>query len=444
MSTRSFTSAFEQLGPHLLGRLPSTRDARDWQMADFLLPPPDDSLLGKTVEQILREQTYFASWPGILIFWHWARHHQPVAPGPGPAPVPPHPAPGPGSPHEWHDTIQLDQGQTNHCVGFGWAAWGDCAPIEDRFQNADADAIYYQCKVEDGQPGQENGSSVRAGAKVMQGRGRLGAYVFASATDELKLWVTSHGPVVIGSDWTEDMFQPDVNGLVRPTGPVRGGHCYLLLGYDPASDLFQFDNSWGTGWGKNGRFFMSADDFDRLVIQNPSGEACAGLELPVIPQPTPTPEPTPTPPPGPPAPADAHLDSVYHNYRLQVLHTNQEFTGTVTAVRSEADGDTHVEVTPDPAYAALAYTGQNYVVVEPMPGQSIPTPSVGDHIHVVGTHVYDTNHAHNEIHPVLSWNGLSYEPHVPPLFSGRFPNIPGPFALSEQELTAEQERSAEA
>jgi hypothetical protein len=70
-------------------------------MGDFLLPPPDDTLLGKTVQQILEEHTYFSSWPGILIFWNWARHHQPPSPGPeppGPAPTPPGPAPAPPAP----------------------------------------------------------------------------------------------------------------------------------------------------------------------------------------------------------------------------------------------------------------------------------------------------------------------------------------------------------
>jgi hypothetical protein len=434
--------ATDAIGPHLLGRVPSRRDSRDWQMADFLLPAPDDSLLGKTVQQVLDEGTYFASWPGILIFWQWAKQHQPAGPPPQPAPAPP--GPGPVLAFSWEDRIQLDQGQTNHCVGFGWAAWGDCAPVEDTYQNADGNAIYYECKVQDGQPDQENGSSVRSGAKAMQNRGRLGAYVFASAVDELKQWVTSHGPVVIGSAWTQDMFQPDANGLVQPTGPIEGGHCYLMLGYNPATDLFEFDNSWGTAWGVEGRFFMSATDFDQLVFQDPQhpGEACAGLELPVGPTPVPAPPPSPQPPPGPPAPADAHLDSVYHNYRLQVLHTNQRLAGTVTAVRAEADLDTHIEVTPDAAYAQLAFSGQNYVVVEPMPGQNIPAPQIGEHIEVVGTHVYDTNHGHNEIHPVLIFNSIAYDPVVPPEFSGRFPNAPGKYALSEEELSAEIQRSS--
>ena len=435
-------SAIDKLGPHLLGRLPSARDARDWKMADYLLPAPDDSLLSKTVGEVLAEGTYFSSWPGILIFWQWAQQHQPVAPpAPAPAPAPP-PAPAPAPPvTAWQDQIQLDQGQTNHCVGFGWAAWGDCAPVEDQYQNADGDTIYSECKVIDGQPGQQNGSSVRSGAKAMQNRGRLGAYVFASTTDEVKQWVTQHGPVVIGSSWTQDMFTPDANGVVRPNGAAAGGHCYLLLGYDPATDLFQFDNSWGSKWGQAGRFFMSATDFDTLVMKDPNGEACAGLELPLSPVPVPAPVPAPPPPPRPPAPADAHLDSVYHNYRLQVLHTNQELTGTVSAVKNETDGDTHIEVIPDPGFSVLAYTGQKYVVVEPMPGQNIPAPNLGDHIHVVGTHVYDTNHAHNEIHPVLEWNGQAYPPVVPPEFSGRFPNIPGLFVLSEQELADEKQRS---
>jgi hypothetical protein len=86
MSTPSPGSAFDHLGPHLLGRVPSPRDARDWQMQDFLLPPADDSLLGKTVQQILDEGTYFSSWPGILIFWQWAKHNQP-APPQSPAPA---------------------------------------------------------------------------------------------------------------------------------------------------------------------------------------------------------------------------------------------------------------------------------------------------------------------------------------------------------------------
>lgn len=259
----------ETIGPHLLGRK-YVPDDRDWKMTVALaLDYPTADLLNKTVRQVLDDGTYFSSWPGILLFWRWIKT---VDATPTPTPPPP-PA------RVWDDPIQLDQGQTGHCVGFGWAGWGDCAPVQDRFMNADAHAIYYEAKVIDGQPRQENGSSVRSGAKAMVNRKRLGAYVFATNVDEVKQWVLTHGPVVCGTDWTQDMFNPDPDGTVHPTGRVAGGHCYLMLGYDQGGDAFTFENSWGPTWGLQGRFRMHSADFATLLAQQ--GEACAGLELPL-------------------------------------------------------------------------------------------------------------------------------------------------------------------
>ena len=179
----------------------------------------------------------------------------------------------------WSDPIQLDQGATNHCVGFGWAGWGDADPVEDKFQNADADAIYYECKIVDGEPNGENGSTVRSGAKVMKTRGRVGSYVFAASVDEIRQWQQLHGRVVFGTDWTNDMFQPDGQGYVRPTGPVAGGHCYLALGDLTSEDAVLCENSWGPNWGLGGRFKIKWNDFAQLFAAQ--GEACAGTELPL-------------------------------------------------------------------------------------------------------------------------------------------------------------------
>jgi len=259
----------ETIGPELLGRR-YERDERDWKMSEVLaLDPPAADLMGKTVQEVLDEGTYFSSWTGLLVFWRWIKRVSGDTPQPPPA-------------HDksriWEDPIQLDQGQTNHCVGFGWAGWGDAAPVEDRYQNADANAIYYEAKVIDGEPRQENGSTVRSGAKAMVHRRRLGAYVFAANVEEAERWILTRGPVVVGTDWTQDMFTPDAEGFVRPTGRIAGGHCYLLIGYDETSDTLTFDNSWGPAWGLEGRFKMRAPDFAQLLAQH--GEACAGLELP--------------------------------------------------------------------------------------------------------------------------------------------------------------------
>ena len=64
----------------------------------------------------------------------------------------------------------------------------------------------------------------------------------------------------MGTTWTNDMFQPDAKGFVKPTGAVAGGHCYLLIDHIDGQDAYLFQNSWGASWGDHGRFRMKAGD----------------------------------------------------------------------------------------------------------------------------------------------------------------------------------------
>lgn len=178
----------------------------------------------------------------------------------------------------WADTEQtLDQGQTPHCIGFGGAQWGNTLPVDDRYADSDGHALYYECKVLDGEPKIEDGSDVRTLAKALQARGRLKTYAFAASIDEAVAWVLAQGPVIIGSDWTNDMFSPDANGFVKPTGGVAGGHCYLLDEYDPVAMVLGFRNSWSASWGIAGRFYMHQADAVTLFASQ--GEALAATEL---------------------------------------------------------------------------------------------------------------------------------------------------------------------
>jgi len=264
-------TAADQPGPHLLGRV-YRPDPRDWSLEQLMaIAQPEDSILQQTIEQVIETRTYFATWPAYLVFWRWVKLHQQPAPGPEPGPA------SDGTP-AWPLAIQLDQGQTNHCVGFGWSGWADAAPVEDSYQNADAHALYYEAKVIDGQPNRENGSSVRSGAIAMRNRGRLAAFAFAKSTGEIDPWLDSKGTVVVGTSWTNDMFNPDANGFVTPTGPVAGGHCYVMIDKLDDEDAYLFQNSWGGSFGLNGRFKIKRSDFASLL--DDYGEACCAVELP--------------------------------------------------------------------------------------------------------------------------------------------------------------------
>lgn len=261
-------SAALTLGRHLLGRIYKP-DPRDWKLSRLMeLAEPGDGTLDMTVQQVLDQTPYFTTWPNYLVFWRWVKQQKK---GPKPAPT------GDTTPG-WDLKIQLDQGQTGHCVGFGWAGWVNATPVEGNFQNADGHAIYYECKVIDGEPLAENGSYVRSGALALRNRGRLAAFAFAENTNEIDDWINNNGPVVVGTAWTDDMFNPDSNGLVKPTGAVAGGHCYLMLEKVDADDTYVFQNSWGASWGHNGRFKMKRSDFGSLLAD--SGEACCAAELP--------------------------------------------------------------------------------------------------------------------------------------------------------------------
>lgn len=262
------------IGPHLLGRVPSDPDPRNYRLASFLRGRPvtkDDAKreaalhslqeLCSAVQHSLTTSRTVKDWAVAVT--------ELLAPSPAP-----HPAP-PSAVVQWTDAHQLDQSDTPHCVGFGWAQYGNCLPVDDNYHDPDGHAIYYECKVIDGEPRQEDGSSVHSGAKAMKARGRINAYAWAGTLDEITTWLQTKGPVVVGTDWTADMFTPDQSGMIHPTGEVKGGHCYILVGYDGRT--LKLQNSWGASWGLNGFAYIDAQEWWQLFQSN--GEACTGVEL---------------------------------------------------------------------------------------------------------------------------------------------------------------------
>ncbi|MFL5799212.1 MAG: C1 family peptidase [Actinomycetota bacterium] len=265
--------------PGGLGRLKKD-DPRDVSIGT--LQALQSTFTPQTTLQNLAEDPNFDFW-SIYVLWRYINSLRG-----GPAPAPPEPLP---TSKTWDDPREtLDQGHTNHCVGNGCAQWGNASPVNENYTETDAKNIYYAAKVIDGEPGQENGSYVRSGMKVLKNMKRLAAYVRPASMDDLVNWILSKGTVTVGTDWYESMFTPDADNRARiddtvicpDTGkPVAGGHCYLILGYDPGRKDREFEalNSWGKAWGANGHFFLSRPDLQRLLFSE-DGEAWLAEELP--------------------------------------------------------------------------------------------------------------------------------------------------------------------
>ena len=175
----------------------------------------------------------------------------------------------------WRVWWKGNQGQTPQCVGYAWYALLRALPHLQR--EPDAATIYHAAQQVDEWPGEDyEGTSVRGGAKALKAAGKLTAYAWAFTVEDILNWLGTHGPVVLGTNWYQGMFEADKTGLIVPTGSLAGGHAYLVLGYDEATKRLLCQNSWGTGWGLRGRFSLHYEDAERLLHED--GEACTPVE----------------------------------------------------------------------------------------------------------------------------------------------------------------------
>lgn len=196
----------------------------------------------------------------------------------------------------WACPTWLDQGQEGACVGFSWTHELAAYPVAVKGVDNDfARGIYKEAQKIDEWPGEEySGTSVLAGAKIVQSKGYMDEYRWAFGIDDALRAIGYGGPVVVGIPWYESMFQPRPSGLVDVSPGGGGGHAILVRGVSLKSRLpgepqdlpvVRLRNSWSDAWGVKGDCWIKVDDFEALLKAD--GDCC----VPVVRKNAPAPQP---------------------------------------------------------------------------------------------------------------------------------------------------------
>lgn len=176
----------------------------------------------------------------------------------------------------------LDQGNTPHCVGFAWAAFLEASPFAHQLTNEDGHRFYALALTLDEWQGENyEGTSTRGGVKALKSLGLIeGEYVWARSEEDVWKFVLGRGPVVTGTTWLTGMMDPDSKGYLKITGGEEGGHDWCIIGASQSRNAYRMQNSWGEGWGENGRAWIKRDDY-KVLLEELGGDCCSAVEVKV-------------------------------------------------------------------------------------------------------------------------------------------------------------------
>lgn len=201
----------------------------------------------------------------------------------------------------------LDQGELGSCTGnaaegvLGTSPFYEAIPttvLGRPTGNAQVDedqaiALYSAATTLDdyagGYPPDDTGSDGLSVAKAAKAAGLISGYKHATSL-EAALTALEAAPVIVGINWYDSFDYPLPSGFMTITdgAQVRGGHEICLDELDVENRRVWFTNSWGTGWGVEGRACLDWDDFGRLLDEQGDVTAFVPLFQPA-PQPTPDP-----------------------------------------------------------------------------------------------------------------------------------------------------------
>lgn len=210
----------------------------------------------------------------------------------------------------------LNQGDIGSCTGNAACSCAYHAPfftpgVPDWDYSPDEDGArrwYHDNTVEDGYSGvwepDDTGSDGLTSSKVAVAAGVASGYR-ASLDLDSSIQGLMTAPGITGIPWYKSMFDAPSSGLltVNMSSGLAGGHELVVDEVVEAGEpgngtgelLVGGDNSWGTDWGFQGRWYLKASDW--WALRKQQGDVY--FWTPVA-----QPAPQPTPPPGPPVDPD--------------------------------------------------------------------------------------------------------------------------------------------
>lgn len=197
------------------GYIPSEDDPRDWLWVDLYGPPPSNLSQRSNLESLV-----------------------------GPA---------------------YDQGRTPQCVCYSLAALKHLDEARNgQWLTFDASSHYAMCKARSGQS--QDGLTIREALKAAAKSGmasddgsryHVRGYARLQSVGEIQHALSLGKAVMLGlqiDNAALSALGPDA--LAGPPKTTDGGHCMLAVGYDDTLCALRIRNSWGSGWGDHGHYWL--------------------------------------------------------------------------------------------------------------------------------------------------------------------------------------------
>lgn len=206
--------------------------------------------------------------------------------------------------------VWMNQGREGACVSFSFHSEAGASPKPVKGLTFDiARDRYWEMQRQDEWPGgsypganpRYEGTSVLAGAKVMQSLGFFSEYRWAFNIDDCLKALANEGPVVFGIPWLNSMFRTREDGTMDTSGRQAGGHAIMGRGVTvprqgtatitfpsgrvvklkTSEPVVRLRNTWvdgpngqGGNWGIDGECLLLASQVEQLAFRSGWGEVC--------------------------------------------------------------------------------------------------------------------------------------------------------------------------